>query len=177
LAAKPALTNEFRANYTRNESSHFNKLDNFGGAIPPPDSLLFPAPFASPRSSRFIFFDSADGLHLVSGKSSDHVQRQLNLVDGLSILHGTHGLKFGVDYRYLTPIFGPQDYGQQVSFQTLLGAVAGQTPIVPIFVFDKLSLSFHNLGLYMQDAWRAPLPGLLCLLAWLGIQPTSFREE
>jgi len=153
-AAKAALTDEFRANYTRNESSHFNKLDSFGGATPPPDSLLFPAPFASPRSSRFIFFDFADGLRLVSGKSSDHVQRQLNLVDGLSILHGAHGLKFGADYRYLTPVFGPQDYGQQISFQTLLDAVVGQTPIVPIFVFDKLTLSFHNLGLYVQDIWR-----------------------
>jgi hypothetical protein len=154
LAAKPTLTNEFRANYTRNESSHFNKLDDFGGATSPPDSLLFPAPFATPRSSRFIFSDFADGLRLVSGKSSDHVQRQLNLVDGLSVLHGSHGLKFGVDYRYLTPIFGPQDYGQQISFQTLLDAVAGQSPIVPIFVFDKLTLSFHNLGLYVQDTWR-----------------------
>jgi hypothetical protein len=152
LASTPTLTNEFRANYTRNESSHFNKLDNFGGAIPPPDSLLFPAPFASPRSSRFIF--SAEGLRFVSGRSSDHVQRQLNLVDGLSVLSGSHGLKFGVDYRYLTPIFGPQDYGQQIGFQTLLDAVVGQAPIVPIFVFDKLTLSFHNLGLYVQDTWR-----------------------
>lgn len=154
LAASPAFTNEFRANYTRNESSHFNKLDNFGGAIPPPDSLLFPTPFASPRSSRFIFFEFADGLRLVSGKSSDHVQRQFNLVDGLSVLRGAHGLKFGVDYRYLTPIFGPQDYGQQIGFRTLSDAVAGQPPIVPIFVFDQLVLSFHNLALYAQDTWR-----------------------
>jgi len=154
LAANPALTNEFRANYTRNESSHFNELDNLGGAIPPSDSLLFPKPFASPRSSRFIFSDVADGLRLVSGRSSDHVQRQGNLVDGLSVLTGSHGLKLGVDYRYLAPIFGPQDYGQQIGFQTLLDAVVGQTPNVSIFVFDKLTLSFHNLGLYVQDTWR-----------------------
>jgi hypothetical protein len=154
FAAKPTLANELRANYTRNQSSHFNALDDFGGAIPPPDSLLFPTPFASPRSSRFIFFEFADGLRLVSGRSSDHVQRQFNLVDGVSIQNGSHGLKFGVDYRYLTPIFGPQDYGQQISFQTLLDAVDGQDPIVPIFAFDKIILSFHNLGLYLQDTWR-----------------------
>jgi len=154
FVAAPALTNEFRANYTRNESSHFNKLDDFGGAIPPPDSLLFPAPFASPRSSRFIFFDIADGLRLVAGRSSDHLQRQLNLVDGLSLLSGSHQLKFGMDYRHLTPVFGPQDYGQQISFRSLLDAVAGKAPTVPIFVFDELTLSFHNLGLYGQDIWR-----------------------
>jgi hypothetical protein len=159
LAATSAITNEFRANYARNEVSHFNKLDNFGGAVPPPDSLLFPAPFASPRSSRFIFVEFADGLRLVSGRSSDHVQRQLNLIDGFSVIHGSHMVKLGADYRCLRPIFGPQDYGQQIGFETLSDAVAGQTPIAPIFTFDKLALSFHNLSLYSQDNWR-PTAGL-----------------
>src|SRR4029077_16889447 len=131
-AGGPAITNEFRANYTRNESSHFNELDNFGGAIPPPDSLLFPAPFTTPNSSRFIFFDREDELRFVSGRSSDHVQRQMNLVNGVSVQKGSHALKFGVDYRYLSPIFGPQDYGQQITFSTLLDAVKGQPPTVPI---------------------------------------------
>ena len=154
LTATPAVTNEFRANYTRNEGSHFNKLDNFGGAVPPPDSLLFPVPFASPLSSRFIFTEAADGLRFVSGRSSDHVQRQLNVVDGLSVLRGSHALKVGADYRHLTPIFGPQDYGLQVGFDTLGDAVTGETPNASIFVFDELTLSFHSLGLYAQDTWR-----------------------
>jgi hypothetical protein len=154
LASSPRLTNDFRVNYTRYESSHFNKLDNFGGATPPPESLLFPAPFSSPSSSRFIFFELADGLRFVSGRSSDHVQRQVNLADSLSILIGAHNLKFGVDYRYLTPIFGPQDYGQQIEFRTLSDAVSGKTPIVPIFTFDSIVFTFHNLSLYSQDVWR-----------------------
>jgi hypothetical protein len=154
LSATPAITNEFRANYTRNGSSHFNKLDDFGGAVPPPDSLLFSAPFASPRSSRFIFFEFADNLRYVSGRSSDHVQRQLNVVDGVSMVRGSHALKFGVDYRHLTPIFGPQDYGLQIGYRTLLDAVAGQPPIAGIAVFDRIDFSFHNLSLYSQDTWR-----------------------
>jgi hypothetical protein len=84
LAWSPALTNELRANFTWNGSSHFNTLDSFGGATPPPESLLFPAPFSSSRSSRFIFQDLADGLRFVSGRSSDHEQRQFNLTDGVS---------------------------------------------------------------------------------------------
>lgn len=154
LAWSPALTNELRANFTWNGSSHFNKLDSFGGATPPPESLLFPAPFSSSRSSRFIFQDLADGLRLVSGRSSDHEQRQFNLTDGVSVLSGSHSLKFGVDYRHLAPIFGPQDYGQQITFRTLVDAVAGQTPTVPIFAFDKIAFLFHNLSLYSQDTWR-----------------------
>jgi Carboxypeptidase regulatory-like domain/TonB dependent receptor len=153
-AATTAVSNEFRVNYTRNESSHFNRLDDFAGATPPPDSLLFPAPYASPRTSRFIFQVNDNGLRLVSGRSSDHLQRQLNFVNGLSVLKDSHDLKVGVDYRYLAPIFGPQDYGQQIGYRTLRDAVSGLPPIVPIFVFDELTLSFHNLGLYVQDSWR-----------------------
>lgn len=155
LASTPRVTNDFRANYTRYESAHFNRLDDFGGATPPPESLLFPAPFASPTSSRFIFSELADGLRFVSGRSSDHVQRQVNLADGLSILIGSHNLKFGVDYRYLTPIFGPQDYGLGIGFRTVSDAVAGKTPpIEGILVFDRIIFSFQNLSLYSQDAWR-----------------------
>jgi len=158
-AAAATITNELRANYTRNEGSHFNHLDNFGGAVAPPDALLFTAPFASPRSSRFIFFEGADGLRFVSGRSSDHVQRQLNIVDGFSMVSGSHALKFGVDYRHLTPIFGPQDYGLETDFDTVPAAVAGATPNASIFVFDRVTLSFHNLSLYGQDTWR-PFPRL-----------------
>ena len=174
FAATSVLTNEFRANYTRNESSHFNKLDNFGGAIPPPDTVLFPTAFASPSSSRFIFSTVAEGLRFVSGRSSDHVQQQLNLVDGLSVLKRSHSLKFGVDYRYLRPIFGPQDYGQQIGFQTLVDAVAGKTPVVPIFVFDRLAFLFHNLALYSLDTWRPSAKLALSLgLRWEFNPPPS----
>jgi hypothetical protein len=154
FAPTSALVNNLRINYTRNQASHYNRLDNLGGAIPPPDSLLFPAPFASLGSSRFIFFDFAEGLRLVAGRSSDHVQRQLNFVDGVSVLHGLHGFKFGIDYRHLSPRFGPQDYGQQIGYQTLIDAVVGKTPIVPIFAFDNLTFAFHNLSVYAQDIWR-----------------------
>jgi len=54
----------------------------------------------------------------------------LNVVDGLSIVSGSHDLKFGVDYRHLTPVFGPQDHGLETDFDTVPDAVAGATPNV-----------------------------------------------
>lgn len=153
LAFSPTTSNEFRVNYSTYRSRHLNAADNFGGAVPPPNSLLFPAPFASSSSSRFIF--SVDtGLRFVVGRSADHLQRQLNLVDNVSILKGSHALKFGVDFRYLSPIFGPQDYGLQIRFRTVNEAVNGSTPLVSIFTFDPLVLAFSNLSLYGQDSWK-----------------------
>jgi hypothetical protein len=153
LALSSTTNNEFRVNYSTYRSRHLNAADNFRGAIPPSNSLLFPAPFASPRSSRFIF--SVDtGLRFVVGRSSDHLQRQLNLVDNVSILKRSHALKFGADFRYLSPIFGPQDYGLQIRFRTVNEAVNGSTPLVSIFTFDPLVLAFSNLSAYAQDSWK-----------------------
>ena len=47
-ALTPRLTNEIRVNYSRATSHGFYTLDNFGGATPPPNSLLFPS-FAPDR--------------------------------------------------------------------------------------------------------------------------------
>jgi hypothetical protein len=154
FAVTPMINNEFRANYSTNRSSHVNDVDDFGGTISPPGSLMFPEPFASRRSSRFIFTVDEGGLRFVVGRSADHRQRQINLVDNISILRKTHTLKFGADFRYLFPVFGPQDYGLQIRFLTLDQAVNGKTPLVSIFTFDPLVLAFRNLSVYGQDKWK-----------------------
>ena len=154
LAFTPTISNEFRVNYSTNRSCHVNAVDDFGGATPPSNSLLFPTPFASPRSSRFIFSVDAGLLRFVVGRSNDHLQRQLNLVDSASILERSHAFKFGVDFRRLSPVFGPQDYGLQIRFLTVDQAVSGETPLVSILVFDPLVLAFSNLSLYALDKWK-----------------------
>jgi len=153
VSLAPSIENEFRVNYSTNRSRHLNRADDFGGAVPPADSLLFPASYASPNSSRFIFSVDA-GLRFVVGRSSDHAQRQLNLVDNLSILKGSHAIKVGADFRDLSVDFGPQDYGLQIRFHTVNEAVTGDTPVVSIFTFDPLVLGFCNLSLYVQDTWK-----------------------
>ena len=53
-AINPRMTNEFLFNYSRSNPNSFLTLDNFGGAVPPPNSVLFPS-FA-PQYSNFLFF-------------------------------------------------------------------------------------------------------------------------
>src|SRR5262249_21207245 len=51
----PGISDEVRANYSNQEVSSRFHLDNFGGAAPLPDSLLFP-PGNSSETSEFVFY-------------------------------------------------------------------------------------------------------------------------
>jgi hypothetical protein len=89
--------NDLRINFTENSARVFQRLDDFGGAAPVPDSALFPS-FASPENSQIAFSLGFGGTfpELRVGRSASHEQRQFNLVDTLSHLVEDHHLKFGV---------------------------------------------------------------------------------
>jgi hypothetical protein len=152
LAISPKIASDLRLNYSRTEAGGSASLNRYGGAVPPPDSLLFPAPYASPRSSLFLV--QGLGPLLRSGRFADNLQRQGNLVSNTSILHGTHEVRFGADYRYLAPLHGPFDYRQRVRFAGVPGALTGVVNLVQIQSFDSVTLGFHDLSLYGQDNWK-----------------------
>ena len=90
----PGISNEARANYSNQKTLSRFALDNFGGAAPLPDSLLFPAG-ASSGNSIFEFYLPGAGAYN-QGKSVATEQRQVNLVDNLSVTSGRHQMKFVV---------------------------------------------------------------------------------
>jgi hypothetical protein len=153
LALSPTTASDLRVNYSRTEASGYFGLDSSGGAVPPPDSLLFPAPFASPGSSS-LFVLLQGGPHLSVGRTADNLQRQGNLVSNTSILHGTHEVRFGADYRYLAPLHGPFDYRQGIRFAGVPGVLSGLAKGAGIQSFDSVTLGFHDLSLYGQDNWK-----------------------
>jgi hypothetical protein len=61
-------------------------------------------------------------------------QRQVNLIDNLSWSKGSHELKFGVDYRWLSPFSSPLSYIQFALFGGVNsnpgGALSGRQPTV-----------------------------------------------
>src|SRR6266542_80656 len=119
------ISNDLRFNYSRNRGGISFLLDDFGGAVPPPDSLLFPAEFASPEKSIFAFLLSGfSGAFFQKGVTSRNLQRQVNLVDNLLLSAGSHQLKFGVYYRRLSPISRVRNYTQFVQ-TNLTAAQAG----------------------------------------------------
>lgn len=149
----PTLTNDLRANYSWNKGRSFATLDNFGGAIPPPDSLLF-STFGEPETrNSFISFGGTNVYQ--NGTFGGEVQRQINLLDTLSVVKGNHQLKFGVDYRRLNPIYDRSRYFLQAAFADVTTAI---TTARAFFVqsssyFGRVYPVFNNLSLFAQDTW------------------------
>jgi hypothetical protein len=151
LALSPHTASELRLNYSRTEAGDSAKMASVGGAVPPPNSLLFP-PFASPSSSLVFVAISDTRPHFRVGRIADNLQRQGNIVSNTSFIRGSHDVKFGGDYRYLAPHYGPFNYRQAIFFGDLL--LSGVADEVDISSFDSVTLGIHSLSLYGQDSWK-----------------------
>jgi hypothetical protein len=162
--ASPAVTADFRMNYSRNRGFSAFEIDSLGGASPPADGILFPAPHTSQNG--LLFFITALGGRntiLTIGKASDHLQRQHNLVGSVSILSGGHHFKFGADYRRMTPLWRVRNYGQTVQFSGVLGATGAATPGTAVSGIAQIAVAaaaedntaiFENMSTYVQDTWK-----------------------
>jgi hypothetical protein len=146
--------NDFRFNYSSTDSSSSSYLDNFGGAVPL-RALPFPSPFTS-QNGQFVFEVSSLGNNpaFSTGEIAHNRQRQLNFVDSVSLQKGAHGIKFGIDFRRLSPQLNPTNYGQIALFSDVPSAEGGETS--EDFVSQSLpaTLLFRNLGVFAQDTWR-----------------------
>jgi len=155
LSINQQITNDFRFNYSKVSAGSRLELDDFGGAVPPPSSILFPS-FASPKDSAFGFACCGNTVTFNVGANGQNRQQQLNVVDGLSLVKGAHHLKFGVDYRRLSPVSGQSRYTSQFVFddvaQVLTGAAS--TVFISAAYNSGLTLAFNNYSAYAQDSWN-----------------------
>jgi Carboxypeptidase regulatory-like domain/TonB dependent receptor len=167
---KPQISNELRANYSNQKLSNDFDMDDFGGAVPLPDSLLFPAGFSS-KDSGFLLLINGVGEY-GQGKSATDEQRQVNLIDNLSVTTGNHQLKFGVDYRWLAPFSSPFSYRPFVQFlgvacppapascagYALSGTAPGAASTTAAFAqpstFQAVALLAQNFSFYAQDTFK-----------------------
>jgi Carboxypeptidase regulatory-like domain/TonB dependent receptor len=172
----PVMSNELRFNYSRVSSSSTFAMDNFGGAVPLA-SLPFPTPFTS-RNALFglTVFSLING-NLSDGYSFNIPQRQFNIVDNQSVQKGAHSLKFGIDYRHLSPTYGAAKYGQTPFFLDLPSFEAGNLLFATVLsrTSNTPTFLFQNLGLYAQDTWKvAPRLTVTYGLRWdIDFSPSS----
>jgi hypothetical protein len=150
----PRVANDLRFNYSHVDAKGESYLDNFGGAVPL-SVLPLPSSFSS-SNSQFTFTVNSllPQATLSVGQNEQNLQRQVNIIDGLSLQERSHNLKFGVDFRRLTPRYRPASYAQAVQFDDVPSAAAGtlsfysaSNNLSPVFLF-------RNLGFYAQDTWR-----------------------
>jgi hypothetical protein len=165
LNISPTINNDFRLNYSRNKGSGGFKLDNFGGAVPPSESLLYPQGFTTDTALYTFSIVGGVSAFYNIGTSVDNVQEQLNLVDTLSMIAGPHQLKFGIDFRRLTPNLGVRKYGQSARFSSVgirppgvlppVGSVlSGTTSRTSIEHNPRIHLIADNFSAFAQDTWK-----------------------
>lgn len=153
-SVSPTFVNDARINYSRVSATGDWNLNNFAGAIPLP-ALPFPSNFGS-RNGSFNLFVSSLGTNseLAAGQQTENVQRQVNLVDSLSMEKGSHSVKLGVDYRRLSPRYAPAAYQQSVFFADVLSAQSGTSEFATVSASTQVTLLFRNLGAFVQDTWH-----------------------
>ena len=155
--------NELRANWSRARGSTSFRLDDFGGAMTLPASLIFPT--SAPAVDAGFQFLLGGGMNtsLVIGKNVDNLQRQINLVDNLTLIRSSHQLRVGVDYRRLTPIYNSLGYNQSVIYDGVSGtagsspgtALSGVAKSVQVFAgAGSRRPVFTNFSAYAQDTNR-----------------------
>ena len=151
-------TNDFRVNLSTSTDDSYLRMDNFGGAVPLTDDLLFPSGVSSPNGSFSLNVIGASGY--AYGLIDNGKQHQLNIVDSLSHLKGNHQLKFGFDFRRLAPTDYNQFYRQTAMFNGLSassgGLLSGETTSAIVSAYEPTVYPvFYNFSLYGQDTWKA----------------------
>ncbi len=154
----PSLVDDFRFNISHSKGATVVNATNFGGAVAPSDSYLFqPQPQYNTSDAVFdLFFNDGTSDFYVGNDATNH-QRQLNFVDTLSWNIRRHTVKFGGDYRRLTPKNGyrPFDYGYD--FADVKTLATTQIPVyASIDSAETVDLRpvFNDVSLFAQDSWQ-----------------------
>jgi hypothetical protein len=148
----PKIINELRFNYSTTKAGKYYQMDDFGGAQSLDGSLVFP-PLSTEQNSLYSFSLGGNASFIV-GKDATNFQRQINLVENLALLTGTHQLKMGIDYRRLMPIYGQWKYKQAASFNGVESALSGIASSDLIQTQDQVGMIFTNFSAYAQDTWK-----------------------
>ena len=144
----PAKMLVLRGNYSRVSVGGSYVVDQFGGAVVPPQ-------FLNPGNDSFAFDLNARSASLMSGGEVANTQRQFNLVGSLEMISRVHDFKFGADYRRLSPIITSRAREANVLFDGVAQALTGvATRVNQLTHLTPQTPVFHNLSVYAQDDWR-----------------------
>ena len=152
----PRMNNEFRFNYSSNKAQGRFSLDDFGGAVPLTLSQLTSG-YSGPGVKVGGVGINVSNLFLGGPSLGDAVanqSRQFNLVDNFSWVKGSHQIKFGIDWRRLTPIYGPSAFEQILNFDSEASLVNSTPDFVAILTNGGARPIYDNYSAYTQDTWK-----------------------
>jgi hypothetical protein len=115
---------------------------------------LFPLSIEGGQS---LIFGLTGGVNsfLIAGSTAESLQRQLNIVNSVSIISGAHQLKLGFDYRRLMPVVNLAPYARTAvatPSQARSGIVSSATVNSRQ---GNLRPVLNNYSIFAQDTWHS----------------------
>jgi hypothetical protein len=151
LIVSPVMTNDLRFNFTRSSIATNTSLDSFGSATPFSDSV-FTSGFTRTNAYMNVVMQNTPGVKF--GQNGANRNRDMNIVDGFSFVHGAHQFKFGVDYLRIVAEHGPQALNVTASLTTTSKWSTGVADTVSVQANKQESYLFHDISMYAQDTWK-----------------------
>lgn len=148
------LSNDLRFNYSKAKSNQTYFLDNFGGAIVPPQSSLYPSFTTGANGFIYIQVDAAGDNTLSDGLFSDTQNKQFNVVNTLSYTLSNHSIKVGADYRRLNTRGFAGNYRRQFLPNSIQALVQNTPSGGSIIAPSETRPVYDNFSLFGQDTWR-----------------------
>jgi hypothetical protein len=150
--------NDVRLSVTQSKYLSNTAMDNFGGAVVPADSALFPSGVDSTTGSATMYIVGLGGY--AKGQRSQNTQNQINLVFNQSVSDSVHQAKAGFDYRIQLARHRFKTYSNTVSFTGLTGEVGSlqsgyaTNAIITAGKPDRYPM-YQNFSFYVQDTFKA----------------------
>lgn len=152
----PTVTDDFRFNYSRAHAEQHTGFDNFGGAVPPPSSAIW-SPVQDQNTGNVVLaLGTGRNTTFDAGTYGNNVNRQFNVTDSASVAWGKHSMKFGFDFRRLTPTQGPPSSWLIYEWLVAPSLVNGDVPDIIEMWQDQSNIRqiYHNFSSFAQDTWK-----------------------
>lgn len=148
----PSILSDTRFNVSSMEAGTREEVTDYGGAVPLPESALYPS-FTNRNESAF-FFQLTTGVGFVDGHISKNRQKQYNIVQTISWITSRHVAKFGFDYRQMNPDVNTRDFDTAYRFANGTALTTGITQTSQVRGFPVVSYQYRNYSIYGQDQFR-----------------------
>jgi hypothetical protein len=147
------LLNDIRFNFSHDGEEHVDGMRSVEGSVPFERSLLIPAAYDTPYSAAAATICTAHcfGPFYQGGGTAQH---QYQFVDSFTWTRAHHSLKFGADWRRLTPIYSNVPYYSVAVIQGLTAIQQGFATTLQVSVYAPGEPVFDNVSFYAQDHFK-----------------------
>lgn len=145
------ISNEFRLNYSSNQTIQTQDIQAFGGGVPVDLAKLSRVVDGSLVLVNLTY----DGYtSFLEQQRQSGAQRQWNLVDTISLSSGRHQLRLGIDYRRLMPIAVTANPFLVYLYTSESNVESNSALVVPQAHSPAFPL-YQNFSAFVQDEWKA----------------------